>query len=319
MRKSIAISIVSVLLAVLPVFGGPLVKSNVSAEADWVVHLNYDQLVKSQTGQLIRAELAKMGLEEKLQVFEQVFSFHPIDDVRNATLYGIGDDEQKVVALIEGNFDREKLVSMVRMNPEYQQSEHAGIAIHSWVDENKKDPNKPGKRTFGCIPRDNLVVMGGGLEMVKKAVDVLKGSAPNAAVGTFDHTVLTAEGAFFQIAANAVADIAGNEPKAALLKQAEALGGVVGEDDGKFYVNLSLRAGSDEVAKNLKTVLDGIFALFALAGDEQPLLAELAKRLSVSNVDRTVTVYFEEDPQTIVSFLKKQWAADRQKKIQTAQ
>jgi hypothetical protein len=116
-----------------------------------------------------------------------------------------------------------------------------------------------------------------------------------------------------QVAANAVGDIAQHQQDAALLQQTDELGAVMGEDDGKFYINLTLRAGSDEIAQNIKKMLEGVVAFFTLAGDKQPALAELAKKLNLTCVDRTITVYFESDPQTVVSFLKEQWAAKQQK------
>ena len=312
MRTLKTVLTLTVLLATIPALAGPLVKSNVSAEANWLVHIDADQLVSSKIGQLIRAELAKEGLEQKLLDFKQIFSFHPIDDIRNATLYGNGDDREKAVILVEGNFEKETLISLVRMNPEYQEISHGDLVVHSWVHENKKDPNKPGERMFGCIPKENVVVMGAGLEMVKQAVDVLKGLAANAADGVFKQDILNREGAFFQIAANALGDIAAGQKDAALFNQTDELGGVIGEDDGKFYVNLSLKAQSEEIAQNLKKMLDGMIAFFTLAGAEKPALAELAKKLSLSCVDRTITLYFQADPEEIVSFLKEQAEAKKQ-------
>ena len=66
-------------------------------------------------------------------------------------------------------------------------------------------------------------------------------------------------------------------------------------------------------------VLDGMIAFFTLAGAEKPALAELAKKLSLSCVDRTITLYFQADPQEIVSFLKEQAEAKKRKAGQTAQ
>jgi len=313
MKKLIIVLMVAVCLAAVQAFGGPLQQNQVSAGANWVAHVNYDVLVKSQTGRLIRAELAQQGLEQKLQEFKSIFSFHLIDDIRNVTIYGNGDDRLKAVALFEGSFDQNTLISLVRMNPQYEESKHGDVVVHSWVDENKKDPNGPDQRMYGCIYKSNKVILGAGLDAVKQAVDVLNGSAANAAAGVFKQAILDKEGAFLQVAANAVGDIAQHQQDAALLQQTDELGAVMGEDDGKFYINLTLRAGSDEIAQNIKKMLEGVIAFFTLAGDKQPALAELAKKLNLSCVDRTITVYFESDPQTVVSFLKEQWAAKQQK------
>jgi len=315
MRRLMTVLTVSVLLAAAPAFGGQLLKSRVAADADWVAHLNLEQLVKSQLGRFIRAELDKQGLEEQLQGFQTLFSFHPIDDIRNVTIYGSGKDREKAVALFEGSFDKDKLVALVRMNPEYREIKQGDVVVHSWVDENKKDPNGPDQRMYGCAYKDNMVVLGAGLEAVKQAVDVLKGSAPNAAA-VFKQEVLTKKGAFFQVAANAVNDLADHQNEAALLEQTDQLGAVIGENDGKFYVNLSLRAESQEVAQNVKKTLEGIIAFLTLAGGEQPALAELADKLELSSVDRAVAIKFESSTESVFAFLKEIWQAEKNKKEQ---
>jgi hypothetical protein len=295
------------------VFGGQLLKSQVGADADWVAHVNYDQIAKSKLGGLIRAELAKKGLEEKLQAFQTIFSFHPIDDVRDVTIYGSGEDRDKAVAIFEGAFDSAKLVALVQMNPEYKEIKQGDVVVHSWVDENKRDPNGPGQRMYGCIYTSDTVVLGSGLETVKQAVDVLSGSAPNAeAAGIFKQAVLSAEGAFFQVAANSVSELANHHHRAALLKKTDELGAVIGENDGQFYINLSLGAESEEVAGNVKKMIEGMIAFMTIAaGSEHPGLGELARKLDISNVDRTITIYFESTPESVFAFLKEIWQKKR--------
>ena len=313
MKKSMTVLAVAVLLAAAPAFCGQLLKSQVAAGADWVAHLNFEQLVKSQLGRLIRAELAKEGLEEQLQGFESIFSFHPLDDIRDVTIYGKGKDREKAVALFEGSFDLEKLVALVRMNPEYKEIKHGDMVVHSWVDENKKDPNGPDQRMYGCTYKSNTVVLGAGLEAVKQAADVLKGSSPNAASGVFNQSVFSAKGAFFQVGANAVNDLAAHQNEAALLEQADELGAAIGEHDGKFYVDLSLRAESEEVAQNIKQMLEGIVAFVTLAGGENPTLAELAKKLDLSSANRNVAIHFESPSEAVFAFLKEIWQAEKNK------
>jgi len=319
MKRAIVLASITLLATLAPAFAGPLVRSEVSARANWVVHINHEMLVNSQTGQLIRAELAKTGLEQKLADFKNIFSFHPLDDIRDATLYGIDDDQDKAVVLIDGSFNADTLVSLVTMNPEYAQVKYGDLTVHSWVDENKKDPDKLGKRMYGCIPKPGLVVMSSGLDAVKQAVDVLEGSAPNAGGGRFGQGSLDATGAFITVAVNTVGRVAGDQEKAAVLKNAEELGAAIGEDKGKFYINLSVKAATGEAALNIKKVADGMIAFLALAGGKEPALADLAKKLSLSSVDRTVTLYFEATPQEVVDSLKKQWQAEKQKRAEAAQ
>ncbi|MHC4740404.1 MAG: hypothetical protein ACYS8Z_00675 [Planctomycetota bacterium] len=315
MKRSIfVLAVIALLVTGGSAFGGQLLKNRVGASANWVAHLNLEHFAKSQLGRLIRAELNKQGLEEQLQGFKTVFSFHPIDDIRNVTIYGTGDERQKAVALFEGTFDPDKLVALVRMNPRYKEIKHGDAVVHSWVDENKEEPNAPRERTYGYIYKGNTVVMGSGLEALKQAVDVLKGAAPNAAGGTFQQEALNAKGAFFQVAANALSDLAEHKNEAALLEKTDKFGGAIGENDGKFYVDITLRAESEEVALNVQKMVEGIVALLNLADAEPPQLAEMAKKIKFSTVGRIVKINFESDSESFFAFLKEKWEAEKRKK-----
>jgi len=307
----------SILLTAVPAFGGPLMQNQVGSTATWVVHADYEQFHKTLIGKLIREELVKQGIEEKLDNFAAIFSFHPLDDVRNVTIYGNGKEEENAVALIEAVCDKDKLVSLVGMNPEYKQIEYGNLVVHSWVDEKKQDPNKSGvEKMYGCFFKDDLVVLGSGLDAVKQAIDVLNGTSPNAANGVFTQSSLSAQGAFFQAAANGVGEIAREQEQTAMLKQTDKLGLVVGEDMGKFYIELNLTAKTVEIAQSLSKMLDGMIAFTALLEQDQPGLAALAKKIQLSCTENVIQIHFNTDPEGVIAFLKEQWEK-KQKEAET--
>jgi len=308
MRKSIMVLMVSVLLAAVPTLAGPLLKKQVSSRADWLVHTDHEQFKKTRIGRLIRQELADIGIEEQLSNFAMIFSFHPLDDVRNVTIYGTGQDRKKAVVLIDGFFDKEKILSLLRMNPQYKEIKYGDIALYEWFDENQKDPNgTAGQMMYGCFYQDDLIVMGVGQEGVKHAVDVLKGSAANAENVIFSQAAQEAKGAFFQAMALNVAEIVGKQQEAAALRQTDQAGLAIGEINGKFYIDLGLKTKSLDAGQAVTKMLEGIIAFAVLAGEEQPKLAELAKKVKVTCENKTVKVRFESDPESVVQFLKEQW------------
>lgn len=309
MRKSIMVLTVSVLLAAVPTLAGPLLRKRVSNRANWLVHTDHEQFKKTWIGQLIRQELVNLGIEEQLTNFAMIFSFHPLDDVRNVTIYGTGQDRKKAVVLIEGEFDKEQMLTLVRMNPQYEEIKYGDIVLHKWFDENQKDPNgTAGQMMYGCFYQDDLIVMGAGLvDGVKHAVDVLRGSAANAANVIFSQAAQDARGVFFQAMALNVAEIVGEQKEAAALKQSNQVGVAIGEINGTFYLDLELKTKSLEAGQAITKMLEGIIAFAILAGEEEPKLAELAKKVKVNCEDKMVQVRFESDPEPIVQFLKEQW------------
>ena len=318
MRKLMTVMTVSVLVLVGPVLGGPLVMEQVSGGANWVVHADYEQFNSTQIGQLIRQALRDIGVQEKLDNFATVFSFHPLDDVRNVTIYGTGQDRKKAVVLIDGFFEKEILLALVRMNPQYKEIKYGDIVLYEWFDENQKGPNgTAGQMMYGCFYQDDLIIMGAGLDGVKHAVDVLKGSAANAENVIFSQAAQDAKGAFFQAMALNVAEIVGEQQEAAALRQTDQLGLAIGEIEGKFYIDGSLTAKSEEAAQAITQMLEGILAFVSLPNEEQPMLAELAKKVKVSCEQNKVQVHFESDPEPIVQFLKDQWQKNKEKETQT--
>ena len=313
MKKSIIILTASVLLSTMPILAGPLLKKQVSSRANWLAHTDHEQFKKTQTGQLIRKELVNLGIEEHLSNFATISSFHPLDDVRNVTIYGTGKDREKAVVLIEGEFDKEQTLALVRMNPQYKEIKYGDIVLYEWFDENQKDPNgTAGQMMYGCFYQDDLIVMGVGQEGVKHAVDVLRGSAENAANVIFSQAAQDAKGAFFQAMALNVAEIVGEQQETAALKQTNQVGLAVGEFNGKFYVDLGLKTKSLETGQAVTKMLEGIIAFAVLSGEEQPKLAELAKKVKVTCENKTVRVHFESAPEPIVQFLKEQWQNKKQ-------
>ena len=314
MKKLLMVIVTSVLVVEGTVLAGPLVMSQVSGNANWVVHANQQQFKKTQTIQLIRKELVSLGIEDNLSNFAQFFSFHPLDDVRDVTVYGNGKDREKVVVLIDGFFDKERILSILNTNPEYKVIKHGNIVLHRWIDENQQDPNQ---MMYGCFYKDDLIVMGAGMEAVKLAVDVLNGSAKNAAGNIFNHPALDEKGAFFQAVGKSVGEMLGQDPEAAAFRQTDQLGLAIGEVEGKFYIECRLTAKSEEAAQALTQMLEGILAFISMPNEEQPKLAELAKKIKINCEEKTVKAKFESAPEVVVQFLKEEWQKNQQKDSKT--
>jgi hypothetical protein len=316
MRRSTLIITIAgtTLLNIVPVIGGPLLMSQVGKDASWVVHVDCEQLKRAQIGKLIREELVRIGIEEKLANFAEVFSFHPLDDLRGVTLYGKGPEEERVVVLAEGRFDAEKLLAIVRLNPRHEEIKHGDVVLHGWLhEENHKGEETGEQMMYGCLYSDHLLVMSAGLDVAKRAVDVLAGTKEDAADGVFDQAALSAEGAFFKVAANGVGEMA-DEDEAAVLKQTDTLGLAVGELDGDFYADLELTTDTDEVAQGIRDILEGVIAFVSLSGEDQPRLAELAKKVELSCNGNTVRAHLGCDPRAVFELLREQWEKDREKK-----
>jgi len=294
MKKQIIILIVIVLFVSGSISAGPVDIKQISANANWFVCIDCEKFFKSSLGDILKTQLAEESNAQKLSSFEKLFGFNPVGDIRGVMLYGQGDDREKAVVLIEGEFDKERLLALVGLNPEYKKFEYSGIEIHQWLQENKNAGGETEKQiTYGCFYNDNLIILGSGLPAFKQAIGVLKGSAPGAVSDVFNDDLL--DNAFFQVAAEDVAKTAGDKPKAALLRQTDKLVIAVGQEEGKISSVVNLTAKSEETAGYFKKMIDGIIAYLALASEDEPIMAKLAQKIQLSGSGNEIQIRLELD------------------------
>jgi len=300
MKKAV-LTLAIIVGLVLPAWGGPLAKEQVAASANWVVHLDYDQFSQSKLGELIRDEITEKGLEAKLLEFKQTFSFHPIDDVKNVTVYGQGEDKTKAVVLIQGNYDKQTLLGLVQLNESYEEIREGDLVIHSWIDKNKNE------RAYGTFYDSDQVLLAGSAEAVKLGVAVLNGKEKSAQEeGSFSLPATKGPGLILLAAAKDVSTMA-NHKNALLLQQADELTLVIGEANEKFYIDTDLRAKTEEAAVAVGQMAQGLIAVGILAGKNHPELAQLAASIGITVENNLVQVSFQMESEKIFAVLKKAW------------
>lgn len=316
-RASTAVLVAALCLAANPTLAAPLQKSEIGPAANWVAHIDLEAFRDSGIGRLILAELKNQGVTEKLQNFETIFSFNPLRDIRDVTVYGSGQDRDNAVAVFDGQFDPQKLLTLVRLNPQYQEMAYKDSTLHRWQQEPKPGGQADNRMMYGCICDGNRVVIGSGLESVKRAVDTLKGQTTGTPAGLLRQIPQGRDAVFAIVAATDVGSVVGQNPQAALLQQTDSLSLAIGEDTDRLFGELSLQGRSAEAAQNMTKLLEGIAAMAQLSSSERPRLAELAKGLNVSCADKTTQVRFEAGTQSMFQFLKEQWEQQGQKPNQS--
>ena len=163
---------------------------------------------------------------------------------------------------------------------------------------------------YGCIHDKDLIVMSAGLEILRRAVDVLEGSASHAGPGPVG-LVVPSRGGFFYVMANAVDQMAIPHGQSAVFRETEGLGLSIGEAEGRLVVYGALGAKTEEAATAIAQMAQGMVAYMTLAGKDQPRLADLARKVRVSSKESRVSIYFESDSKEVVQFLAEQRQRDK--------
>jgi len=294
MKNFIAIFIAALLFVNGAIFAGPLDKGQVSKDARWIAHLDNDQLRKSVTGGLIRQSMEQTGSLAEMEDFAALYSFDPLVDINDITVYSREKDKDKFVVIFDGNFDKEELLKIIPPDMQHEVINYGQSELHIWQGEAQANKRYMGldlkydgeikleprqgevqindqvvnQAMYGCFYSDRHIVLSPSLDSIKSAIDVLNGTAENARETDFIADSNDNESIFFRAFVKGVGTIAGDEPKAAILQQTDTLELVIGECDGIFFVNVDLVTKSEETAAAIGTMLEGAFE-FSVSQDRQ--------------------------------------------------
>ncbi len=288
---------------------GPLQLGDIIADPAWVLHVDCAALKQTALGKALLVELDKPEAQKKFAAIQAVFNVDPRKDLHGVTLYGATKAEPDGVVVAYADFDAARLVTLIEANPDYQSSKHGAHTIHSWIDEKAKAKNGVKLRSYGAI-KGKVIIIGQKESRIAEALDVINKSKPNLTTSTqFARLGSNGEGGFIIGAARKL-DLPGNDPGAAVLKQAKTFWLNVRESQGCTEVNLNLEAEDAEVAKQMSDVSRGLVALLSLQ-TEKPEAVKLGQGITISQEEKTVTAKLSLPSNDVVGMIKAQSAKKR--------
>lgn len=264
----------SVLLPLLvflaPLRAAELDPARIPATAKWQLHADLDAMRASGTGKTLFALLeAEHG--KQLRAFKRMFSLHPLNDLRDITLYGDGKADH-AVALIHGTFNRAHIEDVVGAAEGHETRSHGGVTVHRWKDK--------GVDQHAAFANPDLLVFSRQAHLLQEALDVLAAKAPAGA-----DPFLQADGGRPLISASArLAEIELPEDQARLVRMVRTLRLAAHEHEGRFLLRMDAETADATDADRLRRMLDGVLA-FAEASDPKLDGLDLQARLE-SNPDR---------------------------------
>ncbi|WP_193214531.1 hypothetical protein [Luteolibacter marinus] len=240
-------AILACLAAVLPsLHAGELVPNQVPTEAKWQVHLDLDAFRASETGKAVLGHIESQH-GAGLRAFKRMFSVHPLTDLRGITLYGDGKPDH-AVALIDGEFNREHLLDIVRAGENHSTTQHAGIPVENWSDK--------GVFQHAAFPGEQLLVFSRQEELLELALDTIRQPSTSQPDPFFD----PAGGRLLFSAKARISGIELPDDAARLLRMADTLRLAATERDGRFALQLGVEAVDGDSADRLRRILDGVVA-----------------------------------------------------------
>jgi hypothetical protein len=310
-----ALCVCGLVAAGLPAWAGPLQRADVAADPAWVLHLDCDSLRPTAIGQYLLAEMEKPEAQAKFTVFQTIFNFDPRKQLHGLTLYSTGKVPKDGVLLVYGDFDPDRLITMVKGAQDYQATPYKQHVIHNWIDEKKKAVEGVKPRVFAAIQGGHIVVISQQEARVAQALDVLDRAAPNlAGSGLFAQLGANGSSSIIQAAARKL-DLPDSTPNAAIFRLAKAAHLQVSEGQGQVRATLNLETSDPEVAQQMALVGQGLVALMKLQRDN-PGALKLAEALALKQDGTGVVATLAIPTDEVVGLMKADAARKAKKKAE---
>jgi len=284
-------------------WSGPLRSSDVPGEPAWVAHLDCDALRTNALGKFMLAEMNKPENESKIAAVTVIFGVDLRTQIHALTFYAAGGSSHQPLALVYGDFDTNRLVTLAKAAREYDSKEHGDHMIHSWLDDRRKKPDGSHPRIYAALPSNGLIIFGPREEAVGTALDVLDNKAANlSASKTYLQFLKSGDGGFFQAAARKI-ELPASDPRKVVFDLTTHVRLNVREAGEQLTTALSIGARDEEVAKSMLSIAQGITGL-AKAQQEKPKVAKLAERVVMKQDGTELVVTFGAPSDEVIGLLK---------------
>ena len=302
MRKRTIVALICLLFST-PLLAVPLDKKEVAAEAKWLLHLDLDAFHTSQFGTLVLDEV-KAEHQDQIDAFKELFGVDLTQDITSLTAYGVDADEDNTVALFHGTFDRQKLTTLLKLNPNYSSMEYDNHTIHFWKEKESDDLQA------GAFAANGVITICHTEEAIKTAIDVLSGKNKSLDADPDDplYNLTQQTGSPIIIAAtDSLSELTDDDNQAAVLKNSKMLAVLAAEDDGQLTLSIELVTENAEAATQIEQILRGVIAFASLETNDKsdmgPLKA-LLQNLSLSRTDNQLNLNFSYPSADLFELLK---------------
>ncbi len=228
-----------------------LQKKYIASDAKWLIHLDVRALIKTKLWDSIYDE-KKVKINHKNKDIMKELNFDVLNDLHSVSVYGIDKGERNAIVLINGNFDRNKIIRKLESEKNPETSKYGNFKIYHWDDDD-----------FGVFVNNNLLVITQSRVYMEYALDVIKGKKVGFNKSSLSKRMKEIPGnsVLFALAGD-LSRLAGKHRKLPMMiDKAKMALFLAMEQNNDMRLSLKLQTETPEAAKNLMQVGNGLLAL----------------------------------------------------------
>jgi len=260
-------------------------KINISKDAKFVAHLDFDAFRDSKIGTTILGKVRQEEGREKLDALVEIIGFDPLTAIQSATLSGNGEEDNGILVM-RHKADSTKLLAFMKLDEHYRKTEHGKHEIHGAGDRGD------GERGYVSFVNDTTAVLAPSRALSAKAIELVNGKGTAKQVPPSLGSISKKVKNIFLMAYADVESLKEHIDDANLSQMAKQAALVMGESDGKMVLSLTVDAYDADSAQQMEAMVNGLIGFARLGQEENPEIKDILKGLKVTRNDVTVSIHF---------------------------
>jgi hypothetical protein len=291
----------------------PLNKQHVAGDAKWLIHLDCDNLRRTQIGDFLLQNLLAPKLAEATGDLKFNLS-NVVQRISSVTAYGTDFSIGPVptgVLLINTDTETQKaleglLVAQILANtngPVKKLEGDGAQSVYSFANQVFIAPEKGGP-----------IVISKSQAQLDATRELLAGKGPSLATSKNLNEFPVIANSFFFVGLADAASLPNSIPaQAKVLQMADGGRIALGEKEDRVFLDLALRGKTVEVTRQIQQVIEGMVALVSLGQPENAELTELVKSTKVAAADQVISISVNYPTSKVIARLKEGMAPKLQK------
>jgi hypothetical protein len=275
--------------------------SKVSQDANWLMHMDFDAMRKSEVGSFIKSSIEKIpAAVDRINQMKEQYGVD-LDGLSYLTMSGSGE-QHKGIAIMKGGLDTERLVEFATAQDSIEVSRVGKQKVYS---------SNKGRHSMAFAPLKKGVVVGGpDSAYVSEGILLAKGKgAPYEGHELLQALAEKIENPGFIFFANVQGAAKRNELDQRakfMLEKIKAGGMVIGDDGGSIKISAIMETTNEETSSQVEAMIRGGLAMIDLRKATDKKLDTFLNGHSVKRKGNMIWVDIELSIEAILDHLERE-------------